>query len=613
MDERYTRYIENLRRVRALARPEAHAGMKAADLLEEIKQNAAESYTLMQQSNAILDEVIFSRRAENLTEEEAAGLSEFAGKLFNYANSEDSGIAYKIHALLLDYARLKQDDRAIIRELYWAGVTMHYMNVRGDDSSINPLGKQVRGYFQEGASYMARYEGFDLETKSYIIRCLGNSRMAMSRHSHADCEAYMEVFDKAMGVIRSPYYRKLDPSIPWDQFEYAMHMDRMTLLAYLRDFKDPEIAEKVLESAEYIHREQAKNQTDDERLQNWRLGYFYAAARYHAGRCPAREVVDVLLEVIEKVDPKDYSPTGINNNLTSLSSLFYYEAALPPEEKPQYACRLEKMFSKSVSYLNDLPVNQYPRVASNAVRELVEMQAVAERPYRKNMLVYMLAAHKPTYVHSLMVANLTCFFVRRLLWKKPEAMVGTMGYDTVEAVRQHAEELCVMAYECGVYHDIGKSMVTMYVGNNSRRLLDEEFVCVQWHAAFGYELRACGFNKNAARYAGINEKRNIILAMMISGALAGVGAGLYYLSTVAEWNPQISTALPAMGFNGIGRCYTAAKPLEKLIEELRAQKGSRYAPAVVELFDDPDFCTEFRRKLYKSRQSVYLEVYRETI
>ena len=59
MDERYTRYIENLRRVRALARPEAHAGMKAADLLEEIKQNAAESYTLMQQSNAILDEVIF--------------------------------------------------------------------------------------------------------------------------------------------------------------------------------------------------------------------------------------------------------------------------------------------------------------------------------------------------------------------------------------------------------------------------------------------------------------------------------------------------------------------------------------------------------------------------
>ena len=68
---------------------------------------------------------------------------------------------------------------------------------------------------------------------------------------------------------------------------------------------------------------------------------------------------------------------------------------------------------------------------------------------------------------------------------------------------------------------------------------------------FGYELKACGHNKDAARYAGINEKRNIVLSMTIAGALAGIGAGLYYLSGVAEWNPQVSTALPAMGFNGI--------------------------------------------------------------
>ncbi len=74
---------------------------------------------------------------------------------------------------------------------------------------------------------------------------------------------------------------------------------------------------------------------------------------------------------------------------------------------------------------------------------------------------------------------------------------------------------------------------------------------------FGYELKACGFNKNAAQYAGINDKRNIILSMTIAGALAGVGAGLYYLSTVAEWNPQVSTALPAMGFNGISAALLA--------------------------------------------------------
>ena len=68
---------------------------------------------------------------------------------------------------------------------------------------------------------------------------------------------------------------------------------------------------------------------------------------------------------------------------------------------------------------------------------------------------------------------------------------------------------------------------------------------------FGYELKACGFNKDAAKYAGINERRNIVLSMMISGALAGIGAGLYFLSGAAEWNPQVSTELPGIGFNGI--------------------------------------------------------------
>lgn len=68
---------------------------------------------------------------------------------------------------------------------------------------------------------------------------------------------------------------------------------------------------------------------------------------------------------------------------------------------------------------------------------------------------------------------------------------------------------------------------------------------------FGYELKACGHSKDAAKYAGINDKKNIVLSMVIAGALAGIGAGLYYLSGVAEWNPQISTALPTMGFNGI--------------------------------------------------------------
>ena len=75
---------------------------------------------------------------------------------------------------------------------------------------------------------------------------------------------------------------------------------------------------------------------------------------------------------------------------------------------------------------------------------------------------------------------------------------------------------------------------------------------------FGYELKACGCNKNAARYAGIDEKRSIILSMIIAGALAGFGAGLYYLSNAAQWIPGDSTALPSEGFDGISVALLAS-------------------------------------------------------
>ncbi len=68
---------------------------------------------------------------------------------------------------------------------------------------------------------------------------------------------------------------------------------------------------------------------------------------------------------------------------------------------------------------------------------------------------------------------------------------------------------------------------------------------------FGYELKACGSNKFAAKYAGMNEKRNIVLSMAIAGALSGIGAALYYLQGDIEFLWNTSMTLPNEGFNGI--------------------------------------------------------------
>lgn len=74
----------------------------------------------------------------------------------------------------------------------------------------------------------------------------------------------------------------------------------------------------------------------------------------------------------------------------------------------------------------------------------------------------------------------------------------------------------------------------------------------------GYQLKACGANRHSARYAGINDKRNIVLSMAIAGALAGAGAALYWLAGNTEFFWNTYQTLPATGFNGIPVALLAA-------------------------------------------------------
>ncbi len=74
---------------------------------------------------------------------------------------------------------------------------------------------------------------------------------------------------------------------------------------------------------------------------------------------------------------------------------------------------------------------------------------------------------------------------------------------------------------------------------------------------FGYELVATGFNKDAAKYAGMKENRNIIVTLAIGGALAGIGAAFLFLSGYQKWEVT-QASVPAMGFNGIAATFLGA-------------------------------------------------------
>lgn len=84
------------------------------------------------------------------------------------------------------------------------------------------------------------------------------------------------------------------------------------------------------------------------------------------------------------------------------------------------------------------------------------------------------------------------------------------------------------------------------------------FAIVVWiileKTKLGFELKATGYNKFAAKYCGMAEKRNIILSLICSGVLAGLAGSFMYLTDMEQWQVTIAS-VPAMGFNGIAAAF----------------------------------------------------------
>lgn len=70
-----------------------------------------------------------------------------------------------------------------------------------------------------------------------------------------------------------------------------------------------------------------------------------------------------------------------------------------------------------------------------------------------------------------------------------------------------------------------------------------------WKTTMGYEIRAVGLNPYGAEYGGINISKNIILAMVLSGSIAGIGGATHIAGVMHQ--VQDMMVFPNFGFDGI--------------------------------------------------------------
>jgi simple sugar transport system permease protein len=71
-----------------------------------------------------------------------------------------------------------------------------------------------------------------------------------------------------------------------------------------------------------------------------------------------------------------------------------------------------------------------------------------------------------------------------------------------------------------------------------------------WRTTIGYRIRAVGLNPSAARYAGINVPRYVVLSMSLSGAFAGLAGAVEILGLHHRMFEPLAVSA-GYGFSGI--------------------------------------------------------------
>lgn len=616
MREAYKKYLKNLAKANELVKKSLLCSAEDKQtFIKQIRNNSQQTIALRRENDQLLDDILYSRKAEDLSPEDVTDLQELADQLFVYLNQTDVGTSYRIHQLLYKYAELKGDMDLRIRQLYHMGAALFYINITMTDLGINLFGNKVSSYFYEGASYLPTIHEFkNPATQGYIIRCLTNLCISDERYTckHQPCipgdslSAYYECkkyYDWMMNFYRSPTYREIAPDFHWDTAIYNLNYNLSLYYQHIQKYHPPEVIENILKAATFVYSHQEQISNFKYSTKQTSIEQIYATVRWKAGQISTTELADTIYAMIEQADPNDFTMRGIALNLHMPLHFEYAFTAMNREQRAQYQEKMDRVKQNSSDYLLRAPHNEFSNLITSFVGESIRYRAKHNLPLKQQFFDSLLFCHPPTYIHVRMTAWLSRKLFLRLLDTNPEALLGLYDINDINELREQRDELAERIYLCALYHDVGKIMLLENICIYSRALLQEEFSIIKLHTDIG-----------AALLEKMNPKELSIVARHHHRFYNERGG---YPDVCPPCHPQykpivdivsVSDSIEAATDN-IGRSYSEPKSLRTIVEDLKQNAGTRYSPDVVALFDDEAFFSEIEQNLESERIDVFYETY----
>ena len=517
---------------------------------------------------------------------------------------------------LMKDAMKKDDDDYLVRQLdeeinACTTLILQTRRIITDTAVTDAIRKRGEAAFDKLISFMDHDKFLKLSPESRELVMI-NSRFGIALYgsmiplSRDERELRLFILDRAMKYTEDPFYRENLPGYDWEYHLYRLYQYYSAQDEYnnVAGYTPDQLA-ILAEMGEKMEELWLSNREKFEEVDTY--GYVHSQVmrnRLHTGKMSVTEYRGKLLTLYKTRDKKSYRVDNIISNLDVPREYIdtFDRDNLREEDKMQ----INAMYNAAISYVFGVP-------KVGAAFELMDyyapllfrfMEVPGGLSFEEMGLKSFAAFHPPTYIHSLMVAQITVCLTSHLLRKKPELFVGFSGYDTLEAVAAHREEIENFAYHAALCHDFGKLIIIDTVIIYGRKILDFEFDLIRQHPALGAMMLSLHTSTKA--YAPIARGHHLWYDCSRGYPINfdPTGDPIKTLIDIVAVADCMDAAT-----DSVGRSYNKGKTIDDFVPEVKEGAGTRYAPCLAELLEEEEVRRDLDCLLTERRQQAYLRTY----
>ena len=613
-------YVRRMSYIRTLSSPTISELENAGDYSSKLRENFDRIGDLAAENKRALEDVIFpfTQSDEPLSDEEIAFIRELNESMADekVADNLDKVVISLINDRLMRDAQSKGDISYLLHELHSRVVVCHtFLTITGRISNNKAISEDFRYRGLEAAQKAMEYlepDKFDELPDDARYNVLAVTMIypgfwaTQSGIARDEAHHYVEELDRAYNIYENDYYRDACPEYDWEAYRFRVLGQYGVILDSLYR---TEISEDDIQVISHRLADQdAMFEEDPKKCSKWCSRQVVELRRYRAmylnGEFDDEEYSRVMLELYRN---RDRDAFDHDNLYVNVYSVVYGSLALTPARiRERNKDLLGQYYNDVCDYVfkmsDNVPLSEMLGLYTPLLFNFIEIPG---RTTFEDMVIRSLAAfHPTTYVHSLMVAQISACLCSHLIDAHPEYFIGMLDYRTVDDVKRAREAILNFTYHAGLCHDFGKLPIVDTVYIYGRKLLDFEFDIIRQHPDLGAELMEK--HESTRLYADIARGHHRWYDN-------SKGYPEDYNTNTSQFKTIIDIVACAdcmdAATDSIGRSYNTEKNLDDFIEEVIEGAGTRYAPYLPGLFEDPAVRDDMDYILSDGRNLNYRNAY----